>query len=42
MISPEEAETATRGALNLKPKVYDPADSFAPYFLDYVRREAEQ
>ena len=42
MITPSRAEEAARMALNLHPRVYHPADSFAPYFLDYVRREAEQ
>jgi penicillin-binding protein 1A len=42
LITADEAQPAQRSALNLKPHVYDPADSFAPYFLDHVRREAEQ
>ena len=42
MISPAAANAATALPLKLRPKVFDPADSFAPYFLDYVRREAEQ
>lgn len=32
---------ATGQPLDLDPSFYDPADSAAPYFLDFVRREAE-
>ena len=41
MITDQEARDASRIPLGLEPRVYDPADSFAPYFLDYVRKEAE-
>ncbi len=40
-ISPSAANAAKQRNLDLNPHFYDPADSPAPYFLDYVRKEAE-
>ena len=40
-ISPVQFSEARDRPLDLDPSFYDPAESAAPYFLDYVRREAE-
>jgi len=40
-ITPTQAREATATQLNLDPSFYDPAESPAPYFLEFVRREAE-
>lgn len=41
IITLQEATAAKERNLELNPHFYDPADSPAPYFLDYVRKEAE-
>lgn len=41
VISATEARAAKQRGLELEPHYYDPADSPAPYFLDFVRKEAE-
>jgi len=40
-ISPTQANEAKDQSLGLNTHFYDPAESLAPYFLDYVRKEAE-
>lgn len=40
-LSTVQASEAKDRPIDLDPSFYDPAESAAPYFLDYVRREAE-
>lgn len=42
MISASEAQNAMARPLGLNPSIYDPAESIAPQYVNYVRREAEK
>jgi len=41
-ISQTAAREAKASPLGLRPSIYDPTDSIAPHFMDYVRKEAER
>ncbi|NQV73951.1 transglycosylase domain-containing protein [bacterium] len=42
MISTEEADAALKAPLGLLPSIYEPSESIAPHFVDYVRKVADE
>ena len=42
MISKEEADAALAAPLGLQPSTYEPSESIAPHFVDYVRKVADE